>query len=160
MARCESHQDEGRLDLRHVPPSHLCLSSLTPEPNPGEDWIPVFDKHHVDLVLQGHDHAYCAPTPCVKIKRVASNAEGTTYVVAVSGEKFCEQDPRGYTELGLTQVSTYQTIDIDIPENRLIYRAWNLEGQEARSPPDRKAASSCPEIPAQLSHASWLQAIQ
>ena len=23
-----------------------------------EHWVPVFDKHHVDLVLQGHDHAY------------------------------------------------------------------------------------------------------
>lgn len=23
-----------------------------------ETWTPLFDKHHVDLALQGHDHAY------------------------------------------------------------------------------------------------------
>jgi hypothetical protein len=51
-------------------------------------------------------------------------------VVSVSGEKFCEQDPREYTEVGLTHVSTYQTIDIEVPQNRLTYRAWNLAGQE------------------------------
>lgn len=95
-----------------------------------EDWVPVFDKHHVDLVLQGHDHAYLRTYPMRGDRRVASSAEGTTYVVSVSGEKYCEQAPRDYTELGLTNVSTYQTIDIEIPQSRLIYRAWNLEGQE------------------------------
>ncbi|AGA27223.1 purple acid phosphatase family protein [Singulisphaera acidiphila] len=99
-------------------------------PTLGEDWIPVFDKHHVDFVLQGHDHAYLRTHPMRGNQRVASNAEGTTYVVSVSGEKFCEQDPRSYTELGLTHVSTYQTIDIEVPANRLLYRAWNLKGQE------------------------------
>ncbi|WP_406695448.1 metallophosphoesterase family protein [Singulisphaera sp. Ch08] len=99
-------------------------------PTLGEDWIPVFDKHHVDFVLQGHDHAYLRTYPMRGNQRVASNAEGTTYVVSVSGEKFCEQDPRDYTEFSLTHVSTYQTIDIEVPSNRLTYRAWNLEGQE------------------------------
>ena len=28
-----------------------------------EHWVPVFDKHHVDLVLQGHDHAYLRTFP-------------------------------------------------------------------------------------------------
>ena len=26
-------------------------------------WVPVFDRHHVDLVLQGHDHAYLRTYP-------------------------------------------------------------------------------------------------
>ena len=25
--------------------------------------MPIFDKHHVDLVLQGHDHAYLRTYP-------------------------------------------------------------------------------------------------
>jgi len=99
-------------------------------PTLGEDWIPVFDKHHVDLVLQGHDHAYLRTYPYRQGRRVASNAEGTTYVVSVSGEKFCDQNPRDYTEAGLTHISLYQTIDIDIAKRQLLYRAWDLEGRE------------------------------
>ncbi len=28
-----------------------------------EHWVSIFDKHHVDLVLQGHDHAYLRTYP-------------------------------------------------------------------------------------------------
>lgn len=99
-------------------------------PSLREDWVPVFDKHHVDLVLQGHDHAYLRTYPMHADRRVATSAEGTTYIVSVSGEKFCEQAPRGYTEVGMAGVATYQTIDVDVPEDRLTYRAWDLDGRE------------------------------
>lgn len=97
-------------------------------PTLANDWGPVFDRHHVDLVLQGHDHAYLRTYPMRSGERVAASAEGTTYVVSVSGEKFCEQDPRGYAEAALTNVATYQTIDVDA--DRLVYRAWDLQGRE------------------------------
>lgn len=96
-------------------------------------WLPVFDRHHVDLVLQGHDHAYLRTYPMRANQRVASSAQGTTYVVSVSGDKYYEQDPRDYTEVGLTNLSTYQTIDIDVLSNRLTYRAWDVEGREVDS---------------------------
>ncbi|MHC5543146.1 metallophosphoesterase family protein, partial [Singulisphaera rosea] len=99
-------------------------------PTLGEDWVPVFDKHHVDMVLQGHDHAYLRTVPLRSGCKVDSNAEGTTYVVSVSGEKFCEQATRDYTTVGFTNVSTYQTIDIDVPGSRLTYRAWDIDGNE------------------------------
>jgi acid phosphatase type 7 len=93
-----------------------------------EHWVPIFDKHHVDLVLQGHDHAYLRTYPMRGNHRVAGPNEGTIYVIAVSGDKFVDQARRDYIEVGRSGVSTYQTIDIDKLSNRLIYRAWTEDG--------------------------------
>jgi Calcineurin-like phosphoesterase/Purple acid Phosphatase, N-terminal domain len=96
-------------------------------------WGPVFDKHHVDMVLQGHDHAYLRTRPMRAGKPVDSPSEGTVYVVSVSGEKFYEQDPRGYTAKGITELATYQTIDVKAKEKRLIYRSFDRDGREVDS---------------------------
>jgi hypothetical protein len=95
-----------------------------------EAWVPVFDRHRVDLVLQGHDHAYLRTYPMRGNRPAGSGGSGTIYVVSVSGTKFCEQDPRDYTEVGLTNLATYQTIDIAVPENVLVFRAWDGAGNE------------------------------
>ncbi len=52
------------------------------------------------------------------------------YVEAVSGDKYVEQTPRWYTEVGFADTSTYQTIDIRARERRLIYRAFDVSGRE------------------------------
>jgi hypothetical protein len=93
-----------------------------------EHWVPIFDKHHVDLVLQGHDHAYLRTYPLRGHRQVAAPADGTIYVIAVSGDKFVDQAYRDYTEVGFSGVATYQTIDIDVRANRLTYDAWTEDG--------------------------------
>lgn len=51
--------------------------------------LPVIDKHHVDLVINGHDHGYSRTYPIRQNRFVASPAEGTVYLVAGrSGNKF------------------------------------------------------------------------
>jgi 3',5'-cyclic AMP phosphodiesterase CpdA len=97
-------------------------------PNLQEHWVPVFDKHHVDMVLQGHDHAYLRTYAMRGGRPVAAPREGTIYVVAVAGDKFYDQSWRDYIEVGFTGTSTYQTIEIDDIEDRLTYRAWNDGG--------------------------------
>jgi 3',5'-cyclic AMP phosphodiesterase CpdA len=97
-------------------------------------WEPVLDAHQVDLVLQGHDHAYLRTYPLRRGRRVGAGERGTTYVVSVSGTKYYDQRERPETAVGFTGLSTYQTIDIEaVPENRLIYRAWDAEGREVDS---------------------------
>ncbi len=96
----------------------------------GAEWVPVFDKHHVDVVLQGHDHAYLRTYPLRAGQTVARADQGTTYVVSVSGTKYYGQRTRAEMAVGITELSTYQTIDIEVPENRLIYRAWDGDGRE------------------------------
>ena len=92
-------------------------------------WTPIFDKYHVDLALQGHDHAYLRTYPMRDQKRVASAKDGTVYVISVSGTKHYDQAQHDYSEVGLTKVSTYQVLDIQITGNRLVYRAHDVDGQ-------------------------------
>jgi hypothetical protein len=93
-----------------------------------EAWVPIFDKHHVDIVLQGHDHAYQRTYPLRAHRATGAPADGTIYVIAVSGDKFVDQAPRDYIEVGRTGVATYQTIEIDAERNHLSYRAWTEDG--------------------------------
>jgi acid phosphatase type 7 len=93
-----------------------------------ERLVPTFDKHHVDFVLQGHDHAYQRTYPMRAHVRARTPAGGTIYLMAVSGDKFVEQTDRPYVEVGRSGVSTYQIFEIEPGSNRLTYRAWTLEG--------------------------------
>ncbi len=117
-----------KLVVFHHPiyPSHLTRE----QPQLGEAWVPIFDKHHVDLVLQGHDHAYLRTQP-MRGGRPADSAEtGTTYVVSVSGRKFVPVADRGYAARCFANVATYQTIDVSPRQATLLYRAYDLEGRE------------------------------
>jgi len=50
---------------------------------------PVIDKHHVDLVINGHDHGYSRTYPIYQDTFVDSPAKGTIYLVAGrSGNKY------------------------------------------------------------------------
>ncbi len=111
---------------------HPVYASHVSRENPqlGAAWGPVFDKHHVDMVLQGHDHAYLRTRPMKDGRPVASPSEGTVYVVSVSGEKFYEQNSRVYTARGLTNLATYQTIDVKVAQKRLTYRSFDRDGRE------------------------------
>ncbi len=91
-------------------------------------WTPIFDRYHVDLALQGHDHAYLRTYPMRGQQRVATARDGTIYVISVSGTKYYDQPKRDYTEVGFTKLSTYQVLDIQITGNRLLYRAYDVDG--------------------------------
>ncbi len=92
-------------------------------------WTPLFDKYHLDMALQGHDHAYLRTYPLKNSQRVASPKEGTVYVLSVSGTKMYRQDQHDYTEFGMSNVATFQVLDIQISGNRLLYRAYDLDGK-------------------------------
>ncbi|MGZ8899522.1 MAG: fibronectin type III domain-containing protein [Limisphaerales bacterium] len=108
---------------------HPAYSSAPKRDNPNirKLWGGLFDKYHVDIAFQGHDHSYLRTYPMNAGRRAATPAGGTIYTVAVSGTKMYHQDPRDYTAVGFTNLSTYQTIDVDL--NRLTYRALDLDGK-------------------------------
>lgn len=92
-----------------------------------EAWTPIFDRYHVDMALQGHDHAYMRTYPMRAGKPVGNPAAGTVYVVSVSGTKRYAQEPHPYTAVGMTNVATYQVIDVS--PHRLNYQAFDIEGR-------------------------------
>jgi 3',5'-cyclic AMP phosphodiesterase CpdA len=97
------------------------------QPQLAEAWVPVFDKHKVDIVFQGHDHAYLRTYP---MRGGRPDEVGTVYVVSVSGQKFVPLADRSYTARGFADVATYQTIDISPRRGTLLYRAYDVEGRE------------------------------
>ena len=94
-----------------------------------ETWGALFDKYHVDMALQGHDHAYLRTYPMNDGMRVASAKDGTYYVVSVSGTKYYEQQARDYAEVAFTKTSTYQVIDVSTAPDRLSYRCLDFDGK-------------------------------
>jgi len=52
--------------------------------------LPLYDKYHVDLVLQGHDHLYARSKKLAGGNIVAADAPGTIYMISVSGPKMYE----------------------------------------------------------------------
>jgi hypothetical protein len=95
-------------------------------------WVPVFDRYHVDLVFQGHEHAYMRTYPLRGGERVAGPAEGTIYLISVSGTKMYKQVKRSYTHVAFTNTATYSTIDLAPATGRrggrLVYRAYDAGG--------------------------------
>ncbi len=80
-----------------------------------EALLPVYDKHAVDLVLQGHDHSYGRTYKLREGRRVDDDARGTVYVVSVSGPKFYRVNPQH--EKLMAKIDTgkqlFQVIEVD-----------------------------------------------
>jgi len=89
----------------------------------------LYDKYHVDLVMQGHDHAYLRTHPMRGEERASSTAEGTVYILSNAGGKMYQQDLRDYTDVGYTNLSMYQVLDIAIEGHQLTYRAYEGDGR-------------------------------
>jgi hypothetical protein len=127
----EKELASSKATWRFVACHHPAYSSAVGRQNEKlfREWTPVFDKYHVDVVLQGHDHAYLRTYPMKAGKAVATPAEGTVYVVSVSGTKFYPQAAHDYTQVGMTNVATWQVLDIQISGNRLHYVAKDIDGE-------------------------------
>ncbi len=101
-----------------------------------ELWKPIFDKHNVDLILQGHDHTYARG----KIpEHRADDADGSMvrsmYVNSVSGPKMyklMEDRWDKYREEGVEVVRMAENTQffqvVEIAGNRLDYRAYTVTG--------------------------------
>jgi hypothetical protein len=90
---------------------------------------PVFDKHSVDLVLQGHDHNYCRTHKVRNGVRVGDHEEGTVYITSVSGPKFypVKTEYEGFMAKMGTGRQLFQVIRID--HNRLFYQSLDARGE-------------------------------
>jgi hypothetical protein len=91
--------------------------------------VPLYDKYHVDLVLQGHDHAYARSQKLFAGKPVAALQPGTVYVISVSGPKMYEATGK-FSSLMAKQIHNTQLYQIiDVSGQALSYRAYSVEGR-------------------------------
>lgn len=96
-----------------------------------EAWQPVFDRHKVDLVLQGHDHSYARSGPRLfenvpTGQQVRRAVAGTVYVVSVSGPKMYQVGPQPWMLRSAEDTQLYQIIRVDA--DRLDYEAHTATG--------------------------------
>jgi 3',5'-cyclic AMP phosphodiesterase CpdA len=92
-------------------------------------WQPLFDKHKVDLVLQGHDHTYARSgltIANVPTGTQTQDARGTVYVVSVSGPKMYDLKREPWMRRKAEDTQLYQIIHID--GDRLRYEARTALG--------------------------------
>ena len=109
---------------------HPSYSSSPKRNNPDirKLWGVVFDKYGVDMVLQGHDHAYLRTNPMRGGRAAEADEAGVVYVVSVSGTKYYEQGDFDYSAATAIRTSTYQTFDIQLGGDRLVYRSHDIDG--------------------------------
>jgi len=90
---------------------------------------PILDKHRVDIVLQGHDHAYGRGM----VSNVPSGAgikdgqSGTMYVVSVSGPKMYDVSNDPWMQRKARNTQLFQIISIE--GERLTYQAFTASGE-------------------------------
>ncbi len=105
--------------------------------NKVDDWVVVFDKYSVDLVLQGHNHEYSRSYPLRDGKIVGdrgntvNNREGTVYVVTnTAGQKFNEKkDDQFYHQVHF-QNEKQMFAGIKIQADTLTFQAYDVNGKK------------------------------
>lgn len=103
-------------------------------------WKPLFDKYHVDLVLQGHDHSYARgrsglPEGTNLVSGLNTrDYTGTVYVVSVSGGKMYRLRPNSWNDFegvdrdrAAENTQLFQLINID--GNHLSFEAYTVTGE-------------------------------
>lgn len=142
---------------------HHPIYSATPERDNAklrEALQPVFDKHRVDIVLQGHDHAYSRSdlmqfSDNEPTGRTARSGKGTLYVVSVSGPKMYDLGYRDFTKRGAEDTQLFQIITVDGDRMKyeartaagLLYDAFELVKREGES---NELIDLIPETPERL----------
>lgn len=104
------------------------------EPVLRDEWVPVFQKHNIDLVQMGHDHVYSRGYNNEDVTDFAGVTDGPVYIVSNSGAKhydLADKNDNVWTQNNATQVkrgedfTTYQVIDV--AEDTLSYKSYLAE---------------------------------
>ncbi len=96
-----------------------------------EALAPLYEKYHVDLVLQGHDHLYARSHKLAGGKVVAPEAPGVVYAISVSGPKMYEMDERYLPLMAKTYVKKQLFQVIEVAPDHLTYTSYSIDGAVA-----------------------------
>ncbi|WP_355316508.1 phosphodiester glycosidase family protein [Paenibacillus jiagnxiensis] len=92
-------------------------------------WVPVFDKHHVDLAMNGHDHIYMRSYP-MENGGIVPDGQGTRYVIGgSSGPKFYALTERFWQEKIYDEDEQIFT-GVEITDEAITVTAKTLDGTE------------------------------
>lgn len=113
-----------KIAVFHFPPYNW----EEPYLNIQEEWIPVFDKYHVNMVFSGHIHYYMRSKPMKGGQVVDSYNNGTAYIISLGipgrNEEIADEP---YAAVREQDCWLYQHIRID--GNKLFYQSVNFDGE-------------------------------
>jgi phosphodiesterase/alkaline phosphatase D-like protein len=91
-------------------------------------WQPVYQRHGVDLVLQGHDHTYGRGSNVPAGTTAVDAAVGTIYVVSVAGPKMYLVSEQARAEMDRVgeELQLYQVVRVEA--DRLHYESKTVTG--------------------------------
>ena len=123
----------GRKDYRWVFVSHHhpihSVSLGRDNPALREHWMPIYQRHGVDMVLQGHDHTYGRGTNIPQGAMMVDQSVGTVYVVSVAGPKMyfvADIARQRMNRLG-EDVQLYQHIEVEY--DRIRFESRTVTGR-------------------------------
>ncbi|MCA1759615.1 MAG: metallophosphoesterase, partial [Bacteroidales bacterium] len=113
-----------KIAVFHFPPYNWDEPYL----NIQKEWIPVFDKYHVNMVFSGHIHYYMRSKPMKGGQVVDSYNDGTAYIISLGipgrNEEISDEP---YAAVREQDCWLYQHIRID--GNKLFYQSVNFDGE-------------------------------
>ena len=122
-AQLKNSKAKWKFVMFHFPPYNF----VEPYDDIRAQWSSLFDKYHVDMVMNGHMHYYLRTKPMFNGKAVASPANGTIYTISISIPGKQEEWPaEDYAVVRYPDGPLYQHISMS--GSKLIYRCLDPEG--------------------------------
>lgn len=99
-----------KIAVFHFPP----FNEVEPYEDIQEEWGPLFDQYHVDMVMGGHFHYYMRSKPMNNGEVVKSPEDGTIYWISVGTTGKNKDIGKGdYAEIQFPADNLYQYITVD-----------------------------------------------
>jgi acid phosphatase type 7 len=122
-SQLKNSKAKWKFAMFHFPPYNF----VEPYDDIMKAWCSLFDKYHVDMVMNGHMHYYLRTKPMNNNKIVATPAEGTIYTMSISIPGKQEEWPKeDYAVVRYPDGPLYQ--HITIKGNTLSFKCYDPEG--------------------------------
>ncbi|GMV43638.1 MAG: hypothetical protein AMXMBFR64_53540 [Myxococcales bacterium] len=92
-------------------------------------WVPVFEKHSVDVAFSGHDHNYERTVP-IKANQEVSTAEGVTYIVAGGFFSPPYSNGKDWWTAASAHGEKANYVVVEVEGKTLRAKAWSGDGNE------------------------------
>src|SRR5690554_104696 len=103
------------------------VSAKRDNKNLRENFQPIFEQYKVDLVLQGHDHAYGRGMKKIPMPFKKGATSATMYVASMSGSKMYDDKRQDWMDKEGVNIQLYQIITVD--GNTLSYKSYGVTGE-------------------------------